>query len=309
MCPTCHDVLGKAVKEDAHAPTPAPPTHTCDPDAVASVAAIRRDCKSCPKCGTMIHRIFGCNQMFCTAPGCETAFDWVSLRILDHRRAHNPHLHAFLQARAAAAASGGAAVPAAAPPAQDCDGRLGIPDVNSLTNVLTRHTPRALVRHVHVHYAWIFKMHRYLSHVHYVEAHRYPAAPDAIHPAVNLETRVQYLVGDINEERFKAILQQRERARRRKDAIHQVFRTVVDVSVDLMRRVVRADSAPELDAAVETLRVDSTALFDYANESLKAVSRRYACVVPVFDSETWSTPLDSRKYVVGGSPPRTPSLG
>jgi hypothetical protein len=57
VCQKCHAV--KAGRDD--------PDHECDPDAVATVALIRRETKSCPRCGVPTQRSSGCPQMFCTA--------------------------------------------------------------------------------------------------------------------------------------------------------------------------------------------------------------------------------------------------
>lgn len=54
------------------------PSHVCDPQMLASVQSISKDTRPCPKCGARIFRVSGCSQMFCTAPGCHTAFDWVT---------------------------------------------------------------------------------------------------------------------------------------------------------------------------------------------------------------------------------------
>ena len=280
VCPSCHEIKTEQER-----------VHVCDPNAVASVEAIRSDCKSCPKCGTAIFRMFGCNQMFCTAPGCETAFDWVTGRILDHRTAHNPHLHAFLQSRAGGAAgvAGGAGGAAAGVP----DGCARMPDVYRLMHVLmepsyARSAPQLNQVVARKKYKWLLEIHRFVMHIVGSEMHRYPPAPDVIAPGTNLEARVEYLAGKLEEAQFKAMLQKREKARRRNDAIHQVLRTVVDVATDMFARVVRTGGSVE---AIEDLRRDMDALVDFANEGLRAVARRYNCSVLFMDRETWYTPL------------------
>ena len=66
--------------------------HVCDPETVETMKLINKDTKPCPKCGTMIHKIDGCAQMWCTE--CHTAFDWRSGRI-ETGRVHNPHYFEF----------------------------------------------------------------------------------------------------------------------------------------------------------------------------------------------------------------------
>lgn len=69
-------------------------SHVCDPNKVATAELIKKDTKNCPKCGTGIHRIEGCSQMFCTS--CYTAFDWKTLNIIT-KNFHNPHYDEYLR--------------------------------------------------------------------------------------------------------------------------------------------------------------------------------------------------------------------
>ena len=39
--------------------------HICDENNIKTAELLRKDTKSCPKCGEMIHKIEGCNQMYC----------------------------------------------------------------------------------------------------------------------------------------------------------------------------------------------------------------------------------------------------
>lgn len=48
--------------------------HICDPKTLATVAAIKAETKTCPKCATRISKIDGCDQLWCTQ--CNTAFLW-----------------------------------------------------------------------------------------------------------------------------------------------------------------------------------------------------------------------------------------
>ncbi len=75
-----------------HCNEPITSNHICDPETVKTIKLINKDTKPCPKCGTMIHKIDGCAQMWCTE--CHTAFDWRSGRI-ETGRVHNPHYFEF----------------------------------------------------------------------------------------------------------------------------------------------------------------------------------------------------------------------
>jgi hypothetical protein len=62
--------------------------HQCKEDDVSSFHLIKKDCKACPSCKTLIYKIEGCNDMFCVI--CKTPFNWRTGRIITGRF-HNPH--------------------------------------------------------------------------------------------------------------------------------------------------------------------------------------------------------------------------
>ena len=66
--------------------------HVCEPNNVETMKLINKDTRPCPKCSTMIHKIDGCMQMWCT--NCKTAFDWRTGKI-EVGRIHNPHFFEF----------------------------------------------------------------------------------------------------------------------------------------------------------------------------------------------------------------------
>ena len=65
--------------------------HMCNESDLASVNMIKNDTKACPSCSTRIYKISGCSQMFCVKPGCNTIFDWNTLKIQKNGFVHNPH--------------------------------------------------------------------------------------------------------------------------------------------------------------------------------------------------------------------------
>jgi len=81
-CPTCHELLGPA--KDGN--------HVCNEENVKSVEAIRENTKPCPKCGTRIQKIDGCDQMWC--PQDNVAFSWRTGQI-DTGLVHNPHYYEY----------------------------------------------------------------------------------------------------------------------------------------------------------------------------------------------------------------------
>lgn len=68
--------------------------HNCNPDSVESAKLLRNSTKPCPKCGTRISKIDGCDQMWCVE--CKTAFSWNTGTIETHH-IHNPHYFEYMR--------------------------------------------------------------------------------------------------------------------------------------------------------------------------------------------------------------------
>ena len=67
--------------------------HECKKEQLETIKLLKRDTKPCPRCKVPIHKIDGCDQMFCTK--CKTAFSWRTLTI--HKGVmHNPHYHEYM---------------------------------------------------------------------------------------------------------------------------------------------------------------------------------------------------------------------
>lgn len=67
--------------------------HECNQQELETIKLLKRDTKPCPRCKTPIHKIDGCDQMFCTK--CKTAFSWRTLNI-QRGLIHNPHYHEYM---------------------------------------------------------------------------------------------------------------------------------------------------------------------------------------------------------------------
>jgi len=61
-CEKCHEIIGES--KDVF--------HTCKNENIETVKLLKKEAKSCPGCSTLIYRVSGCSQMWCTQ--CHTAF-------------------------------------------------------------------------------------------------------------------------------------------------------------------------------------------------------------------------------------------
>ena len=214
--------------------------HVCDPGAVETMKIIKKDTKPCPKCGTMIHKLSGCRQMWC--PDCHTAFDWVSGQI-EMGRIHNPHYVEFQRGRIHSREHGD--IPCG-----------GTPTFRELREIQAPHeillfsgVLREIERDTTYNYGDIFDGdNRYL--------------------------RMYYMLNELDEETFKKIIQRRDKHRERYRDIRNILTMVMDTGGDILRQYVLE---PErCDEIVDTL----TKLVEYANGVLETLRQRYNCSTP-----------------------------
>jgi hypothetical protein len=175
--------------------------HVCDPDAVKTMKLLKKDTKSCPKCGTMIYKIDGCSQMWC--PDCHTAFDWRSGKI-EVGRIHNPHYIEFKNKFSLSREHGD--IPCG-----------GVPDFGELHLNKFMTSVRRVIS-------------QYNRDIHF----RY----DEIHDTDNRWLRIVYMLNDMTEDIFKRELQRRDKQREKHRDIRNLFQMFVDTAGDLLRQFV-----------------------------------------------------------------------
>jgi len=88
ICDKCHVILFGSAHSGGF------PSHECKKEDVESAKMILADTKPCPSCSTRIHKVVGCDQMFCTQ--CHTAFSWTTGNI-ETGTIHNPHYYELMR--------------------------------------------------------------------------------------------------------------------------------------------------------------------------------------------------------------------
>ena len=232
--------------------------HVCDPENVTSMELINKDTKPCPKCGTMIFKIDGCNQIWCV--DCHTAWDWNTSRI-EVGRIHNPHYYEFLRKQ------NNGIIPRN-PGDNPCGAQL-LPAYN----VLRLHfMVNGIVLPREIDFE-IENIHRLVVYINYFELRRYNYnyTNDTFK-----EERILYLLNELSEKKFKKILQQRDKRNNIYREFSQVYRMFIDVGTDTL---VKIHESLSLEEVIIHSRVFEP-LIEYFNESLSAIGKRYKCVSP-----------------------------
>jgi hypothetical protein len=262
-CPDCLVVLGKDKAVE----------HKCAQDAVDSAKMIRSETMPCPKCGTRIFKVDGCNQMWCIMEGCNTAFDWVSGRIVTGA-VHNPHYYEWLRRQGNVQREAGD-IP--------CGGVPGFWQL--LSSFRTARIAPAESSDLE-------RIHRMVVEM----EGRLPDYPARMPQLINKDLNVAYLLKDIEEDEWKRRLEFTEAKFNRKREIGYILHTLVTAASDLMNQLVNRCNAAvtselRIEAKVwimETFMPQLNGLRNYTNQALKDLAIRNHMAVPqVSDEWAW----------------------
>lgn len=242
-------------------------THTCDPGLVATIKAITADSRACPSCGTAISRVSGCDQMYCTQ--CDTAFSYTTGKVVEGV-IHNPHYFE----RLAKLKKDGIAV--AGPAGGGCD-RNGWPDW--YRRVHPTAAASALARKGYTRN--LMSLYRIGAHIQEVVLRDYPTHE---RPANNTDARIRYLLGEVDERRFRQLLQQRDRTRQRDLEIRAPLELAVVTILEFFVWLLQSDQqkkTPETEARLEArLKELHVFLEDHVNVPLRDIADRYGNAAP-----------------------------
>jgi hypothetical protein len=176
--------------------------HACDPKVVETMKLLNKDSKSCPKCGTVIHKTSGCAQMWCI--NCHTAFNWKTGEI-ETGRIHNPHFIEFKKRTIMSREHGD--IPCG-----------GVPTFRELQRVGA--SGDMLNHAINIYY--VERQLMYLD----------------TQPLDNTHIRVSYMLNDIDESDFKIFLQRQEKFLDKTRDISNIFEMIANAGGDVLRQYV-----------------------------------------------------------------------
>lgn len=237
VCSTCHAIKG--TDENAE--------HKCDDNDVKSAELIMKDTKPCPSCGVRIFKTFGCNQFWCTH--CHTAFDWATGKKLEATRIHNPYYFDYLSKNGHNS---------------NANMNLGV-NCDNLDSRILSVAGGSKCGHITPELLEIMRFRNELLET----LERYPR-PDNIDR--NIDIRIRFMKNEINQDRFGALLQQRDKKNNKLYAEADILRMFTDVSLDhLLYAQTHAQHHQEVMLAYERL----VELRTYTNKCLIELSRQY----------------------------------
>lgn len=231
--------------------------HVCDDAKVASVKALAKEAKPCPKCAAMISKIDGCDQMWCTQ--CHTAFSWRTGNVETY--IHNPHYYQWMRqtgqhlAPVPRAQQLGADAPCMTAE-QICARATRIPG-------LAAHPTLA---------SWIQRTYHVLTTI----VHGFTLDIQTEDTRVGESKRilrVRRLVKEIDDAEWGAKLQQFERTSNRKRRLYHVYDMFKMTVADLIRPIV--DRAHIESDFAETLVGSLQSLGAYVDNELRKIKREF----------------------------------
>lgn len=250
-CNKCHEYIDTKDSE-----------HICNDDNIKTASLIKKDTKSCPSCATLICKLSGCMQMWCTQ--CHTAFDWETGRIVN-KNIHNPHYYDWMKKNGFQNATRNFGdIP--------CGGLISVQRLNQIL-IHTKNTPQEIKDDV-------FEIHRVLSHIqndnygNMVCMNLYRTDIETN----NIDLRIKYLLNEINDEQFKIKLQKNEKKHSKNRDIYGVLELYSNTMVDLFNNILvdYQNNKLDLNDWIEQVK----AFFLFLNSEFKKISYRYSCSVP-----------------------------
>lgn len=246
VCNECHEIIG--MKKDI--------PHICKSENIATAKLLSNDTKPCPKCSSLIFRISGCDQIFCTQ--CQHAFDWKTGKSIDYARLHNPH---FFEWRAT---HNEAPVNADAP----CG---GLPSQYVLQTKF-----RSLKINKCVEIDVCQRLLSSIYHNHEIEMTKY-VPHDLLKRNENF--RIKLLLNEINEEKFKQHIFYNEKVEAKNMEIYRVMELFDTVSKDFLIRFNNATDAQQ----ILNIHNELKELQIYVNDQMKIIEKRYGHKTPKLD--------------------------
>jgi hypothetical protein len=213
-CCHCHELIGCTKTDD----------HTCNEDAVKTAEMIKKDTKPCPSCGIRIHKISGCDQMWCV--GCKTGFYYSTLKI-DHGKIHNPHFYEW-QAKM----NDGTVV--RDPGDVACGGLVHISQIRSILNEIERCNIKIYNDDMNLRIK-LPNLHRTISHITYYEL---PQIRTRIHALTdNEELRIKYILNMKNKDSLSDDILRKDNDRQQRSEILHIYELLSVVGIETFANI------------------------------------------------------------------------
>jgi len=213
--------------------------HVCDPETVKTMQLLNKDSKSCPKCGTVIHKSSGCMQMWCV--NCHTAFNWRTGEI-ETGRVHNPHFIEFKKKLISSREHGD--IPCG-----------GVPTFRELRE---NNASNEMLQYMML----VNQLERELLFLN-------------IEPIDNISMRIYYMLNDLSEEQFKTFLQRQEKFLDKSKEVYHTIELISHTCGDLLRQyIIEPNKHDEILKHMELILEYSNGIFQIIRSRYNSATPR-----------------------------------
>lgn len=231
--------------------------HICREDDVKTAKFIMETSHACPSCATRIHKISGCDQMWCTH--CNTAFSWRT-GIIENGAVHNPHFFEWFND----------------PNRSDRNGRLErqtLCDERPPFEHIIRHTTLVLLRDVDR--TFIRLMYQMNVHIETVEmGERFRT-----HERDNIDLRIKWLRKSINERDLGRSLHRRYKNTMVNTRRTQVYELFITLSNDIFHKILHTNTSQECEKSITEFHE----VIGYVNKCFRHLARVYEMRMPCIE--------------------------
>lgn len=232
--------------------------HECNNDDLETIKLLKKDTKNCPGCKTPIHKIDGCDQMFCTT--CHTPFSWTTGKIVTGI-IHNPHYFQFLRENNGEVPRNPGDNPLGYDP---CDNDR-IPNIHELVNTMKRYMDENI--------CW--DVVRQVRHISRVEIPKYDFNNN-IDEKTRETYREAFLRKKIDDKKWVSLLKNKLKRDQKNKEFHDVIETYCNITRQILRNIHSANEEDVIKNQIEMLEK----LRLYTNSSLKNIGEKYKNIYP-----------------------------
>jgi len=234
--------------------------HRCEEENLQSAELILATTKPCPKCASRIHKIEGCDQMWCT--NCNTPFSWKSGKEIVGQTIHNPHFYEWTRQQNA-----GQHIRRYQAEEEGFNNCEGLPDFEHVSQHLD------VVFHDFTVSSDLFVRFVASNHQRCVHMREVETRDIETQFRTNLDVRLEWLQNELTDKQFEKILLRRHNKRTVQQSTNQVYGLVVTLCSDVFHRLLRENGNTEQIRASYITEFEE--IGSYANTCLCKVESLY----------------------------------
>ena len=234
--------------------------HVCNEDDLKTAELLKKDTKGCPSCGELIHKIYGCDQMYCTS--CHTAFSWKTGKILTGV-IHNPHYFEYRN-RTNGADRDVRDIPCG-----------GLVDFRNLTarvrTYVTDYRPLSIIL-IDLDRFWRFaaELRDDINNQTVVDQERFN---------INKDLRIDYMRNKISDEEIQMKLLKKDTDLLKNREILQVYNTLALLIEDQLRNITVLETHDDIKEAINEIK----RIIEYGNTIFQDLAKTFKVSMPLIE--------------------------